>query len=326
MVNYILGVLGIAISVTLFLIGYRQTVGAKRERIGAANAELEKTLLRRVVLDKFAPSLLDLSRLIEGKARDYRIRSGELVSEAQLLNTIFTRVMESDLIPAEQREPILMRIVPPLAESEAQPAQEQDIEAIESSGRLRRLRETSIAIMALLASLLGAVLAFLPKIRSAPAETSRVLPALLVTIGASLTTIILAYVVSRLREGPDESSDKATELSGYFEFESRVRKALEEMGAVVHAPSQDQGFDFLVEHGGKKIAIEVKAWSKPLPHGVVEQIASRLRHTADRIGASELIIVTKAPTQSARQAIQSHNSVVKIMTLKELRNYLLHSS
>ena len=48
MSDYFLGVLGIVISVGLFFLGYRQTVGAKKERIINANGEVEKILVRRV--------------------------------------------------------------------------------------------------------------------------------------------------------------------------------------------------------------------------------------------------------------------------------------
>ena len=40
--NYALGSLGIIVSIILFLIGYRQTVGAKKERISSANTEIEE--------------------------------------------------------------------------------------------------------------------------------------------------------------------------------------------------------------------------------------------------------------------------------------------
>jgi hypothetical protein len=326
MLNYALGILGIAISVGLFVIGYRQTVGAKKERVGAANAELEKTLLRRIVLDKFAPSLLDLSRMIEGKARDYRVRPDDLLSEAQLLNTMFTRIMESDLIPAEQRESILGRIVPPLVESESEPTQEEYVAVIESSERLQRARSILISLMALLASLVGGVVAFIPRIRNVRAELSATLPALLATVGASLVAITLAYSVSRLGAGPEESSNRATELSDYMEFEERVLRMLRETGAVVRPSQRDQGFDFLADSGGKKIAIEVAGWSRPVPTAIMSRVVARLRDAAERIGASESIIVTKAPTAAIKQSFQDNDNSVKIMTVRELRNYLAHNS
>lgn len=95
-----LAILGIVVSLVLFLVGYRQTVGAKKERIAACNAEVEKILLRRIVLEGYTPTRLDLERLMDGKARDLRVSSDDLLSVGQVLNTLYTRIVESDLIPA----------------------------------------------------------------------------------------------------------------------------------------------------------------------------------------------------------------------------------
>jgi len=84
MENYILGIGGIVVSIVLFLIGYRQTVGAKKERIKLANEDIEKILVRRIVQESITPSVVDLSRLLEGKARDFRVRVGDLLSESQI--------------------------------------------------------------------------------------------------------------------------------------------------------------------------------------------------------------------------------------------------
>ena len=152
MVNYLFGGLGIAVSVGLFLVAYRQTIGARKERIAAANSELERILVRRIVLEKYIPNETDISRLIEGKARDYRVRSTELLSEAQVLTTVYTRIMESDLIPADQRDEILGRIAPVLSESERAPVQEEALQEVTSSQRRFRTTQAVLALSAVLAS------------------------------------------------------------------------------------------------------------------------------------------------------------------------------
>ena len=99
--EYILGIAGIAVSVGLFFLGYRQTIGARKERTRSANEEIEKILVRRIVLEEYAPRVEDIARLIDGKARDFHVRPMDLLSEGQLLNNIFTRVVETDFIPRE---------------------------------------------------------------------------------------------------------------------------------------------------------------------------------------------------------------------------------
>lgn len=62
MVAYLLPLLGVAVSVVLSIWGYHQIVGARRERIRAANNELERILIRRIVLESYQPTVDDLSR------------------------------------------------------------------------------------------------------------------------------------------------------------------------------------------------------------------------------------------------------------------------
>lgn len=86
-------VVGIVVSVGLFLIAYRQTVGAKRERTVSTNQEVEKVLVRRVVLESYIPDVNAITWLLEGKARDFRVRPSDLLAEEQVLNSIFTRIV-----------------------------------------------------------------------------------------------------------------------------------------------------------------------------------------------------------------------------------------
>ena len=64
MLDSLLAVVGILVSLVLFFIGYRQTVGARKERIFDCNAEIEKILVRRIVLDSCSAARIDVERLI----------------------------------------------------------------------------------------------------------------------------------------------------------------------------------------------------------------------------------------------------------------------
>ncbi|HEY2846801.1 MAG TPA: hypothetical protein VGI80_03225, partial [Pyrinomonadaceae bacterium] len=107
---YLLTGAGIIVSVALFLLGYRQTIGAKKERIGAANANLKRILMRRIVQEEYRPDPNDIELLIGGVAREYRIGEGDTLSPEDLLGSIYTDIAASDLIQAEQRNEILRRV------------------------------------------------------------------------------------------------------------------------------------------------------------------------------------------------------------------------
>ena len=320
--DYLFGVLGIAVSVGLFFIGYRQTVGARKERIAAANADLERILVRRIVLEKYLPTETDISRLLEGKARDYRVRSAEVLSEAQVLNTVYTRIMESDLIPAEQREEILNRLAPVLSESESAPVQEEELEEVASTERRLRASRAAIAMMAVLTSVVGGLVTIIPEIQTMGSRIRELLPMIAGTAGASLAVIALFYSMTRLRASQEETANKAKELSKYFAFEDQVRKTLEPFGGVQQTSAGDRGFDFIVERGGRKIVVEVKTWSRPIPAAILSTIVKRLKEAAARTGAADAIIVTSGSTPHAKAIADAEG--VKVLTLRELRNYVAH--
>jgi hypothetical protein len=153
---------GIAASVFLFLLSYRQTIGAKKERVRIANNEIQQTIVKRIILESYTPNVADLSRLIDGKARDYRVNANDLMSITQILNTVFTRIIESDLIASDQREKILERLNPIIVTLEESPIKEAEIIEIKPTIELTSQRMLPPLIIGIIASTIGALLSILP--------------------------------------------------------------------------------------------------------------------------------------------------------------------
>lgn len=97
MEGYIQTGLGILVSLILFVIGYRQTIGAKKEQAKNANNSIVRIMMRRMVLEDYAPIYKDISRIIEGKTREFQVSSNDLFSEEQILISLYTVVFDSDL-------------------------------------------------------------------------------------------------------------------------------------------------------------------------------------------------------------------------------------
>ncbi|HLE35776.1 MAG TPA: hypothetical protein VI699_01375 [Candidatus Acidoferrales bacterium] len=315
------GVVGILVSVGLFLVGYRQTIGAKKERVNSANSEVEKILVRRIVLESYTPPLADVSRLLEGKARDFRVRASDLLSEEQLLTSIFTRILESDFLPQDKRDEILRRLNPVMAEAEGEPPPEQALVGIPSSRERFRTRTAALAAMGLAASVVGALIAALPSAAGLDSDLAKLLPVMVATLAASFTVIAVVGSFLRLRESQEETS-KADAISRYVGFEREVANVIAAAWGQADAGPADAGYDFAVNQNGKKILIEVKSWSRPMPVRLIGQLAQRLRHVVEREQAAEAIIVTPTSLNVPDEVIAPG---VRLMTLRDLRNYLAHS-
>ncbi|AKM33332.3 hypothetical protein AB870_24370 (plasmid) [Pandoraea faecigallinarum] len=74
--------------------------------------------MRRRILEKYEPVRLDIERLLEGESREFRLLTRDLRSVAQVLNALYARIVESDLLPSDERGAMVERILPALAESE----------------------------------------------------------------------------------------------------------------------------------------------------------------------------------------------------------------
>jgi hypothetical protein len=327
MFGTLISVVGIAISLVLFLFEWRRTIGAQRVRISAINDELKRVLIGRVVLEKYKPTILDISRLIEGKATDNKVSSGDLLSERQILNIMFARIFENELIPVEQKEEILKRIENAFAVEERSVA----IEAI-TSPRLRNvwlldLKSRTQAYIGILASITGAVAsgvlasAIYPLVKQVAIWPSELPLKLIETAGGSLLAILMASIFLAARNSLEQKYTKGGEASSYLQFENQVLRTIRKSRAslATKVTSADGLFDFLVDFKGKRIGIEAKNWIEPLPRGIVEEALKRMRTALERSKADEAILVTRGYLPPISLAEVGN---LKIVTLQELETYL----
>lgn len=315
---YLQTMAGVAVSVVLFLIGYRQTVGARRERVRAANTDVERTLVRRIVLDSYTPALEDVTRLIDGKARDYRLNARELLSESQLMNTLFTRMLETDFLTPQQRGEVVGRVSAVLEKAEAAPVPEAHVLELPS----RKERDTTwglVGLLGLAASSLGG-LASVWLIGGDGGEMWWALGAAFAMSVVAITMITLTY---RFRESQEEPGREAALVSA-LDFENEVWRALRRINALPAIGPHDAGFDFVAEVAGKKILVEVKAWSRRPPLSLVRAVLTQLTQALEAQAADEGILVVQSPLDLPAESLEAHQ--VRVMTFRELRNYIMHAT
>jgi len=322
--NYALGIAGIIVSVVLFLVGYRQTVGAKRERVANANQEVTKILVRRLVTEpQFKPSPLDVTRLIGGKATDSRVRPSDMMSELQQLTVVFTRIAESDLIANAQRDDLLNRIEPALAAIEQAPADEASVVDLASYRRRLRMNTAALMTMGVAVSALGALVAAIPELRTVNPQLSQLAPTLIATMVGSLAAITALLAVYRLRNSQEDTS-AGSEYARYADFELQVANTLTSFkGAEVRAGGRDDGYDFLTLIGRRRFVVEVKVWPPSVPTQVIRATTRRLREAASRTEADSAYVVTPAPIRIP-DAVAADDSV-RVITLRELKNVLANT-
>lgn len=313
---------GIAASVFLFLLSYRQTIGAKKERVRIANNEIQQTIVKRIILESYTPNVADLSRLIDGKARDYRVKANDLMSITQILNTVFTRIIESDLIASDQREKILERLNPIIVTVEESPIKEAEIIEIKPTIELTSQRMLPPLIIGIIASTIGALLSILPYSQE---ETLQLLSnEIIIVFALSISIIALISIMFKIKESQEETN-KSSILENSLEFENEVGRLIEKFEVLKPRPYHDQpyesGYDYYIEIKGEGIIIEVKNWSKRFPINILQVTIDRLQRVLkSEENVKKAIIVTKNSINYPSEVLQG--IPVKIMSFKEFRNYL----
>lgn len=313
---------GIAASVFLFLLSYKQTVGAKKERVRIANNEIQQTIVKRIILESYTPNIADLSRLIDGKARDHRVKVNDLMSITQILNTVFTRIIESDLIASDQREKILERLNPIIVTVEESPIKEAEIIEIKPKIELTYQRLLPPLFIGIIASTIGALLSILPYSQE---ETFSLLSNEIISVFAlSISIIALISIIFKIKESQEETN-KSSFLENSLEFEKEVGRLLKKFGVLepipYHKKPYEIGYDYYIEIKGEGIIIEVKNWSKRFSINILQVTIDRLhRVIKSEENVKKAIIVTKNSINYPSEILQG--IPVKIMSIKEFKNYL----
>lgn len=313
--GYIQMIIGIVVSVVLFLLGYRQTIGAKKERILAANKDIEGILLKRVILEDFKPRLADISRLIEGKARDYRVKTRDLLSPSDFVNLLYTRVLESDIISQEQR----MKNLDKLTGVKALDADSQEVMDRELSTTRTRLFDTTSGWFTLVLAI-GSVVVSLgisfPKIVNLDTQIG---PELLSVIGGSILAIGISALFLWYRE--NQETVERRPRNPYAEFEKEVVKVLTRAKVpFVILSGPDQGVDFIITVGKKQVGIEAKAWSSKPPMSMLRQVLHRLELAIEANHIQEVILLTKEPVEFSAEHVT--NSRIRLLSLDQLKRWI----
>lgn len=319
---YILGtVLGSLVGIWSSVIIYRRTVGVYRTKVENANKELTKLLLRRIVNEKYQPELSDISRIIEAKCREFKIKSKDLYSEIEILNTIYTEVSETDFLTKRQRGPILGKLAQIFLESE-----EKIEERKEEIVRRFTLPRSAVVMFTGFFATLTVVIAILSIsstfVKGTPfAYILTSIFAIFITISA-LSIIIIIDRFQELKRKPSE--ERAMKYVRHFE--NNVGKILSEFGVVEHE-KRLIGFvaDFLLTlDNGKREVIETKYWKKAPSYGAVYNTTKTLRNLISRGKADEAIIVTPKRISIDHYIKKIPN--IKVIPIGELQKYLTQVS
>jgi hypothetical protein len=210
------GLVGLVTSLVTFWLGYRQTVGARRERVRAANAEIEQLALKRMILEDWRPSYEEVTRFIAGVGASMDVSAAGLRKPEDLGNLLMARALQNDLISQDKRKAILESALPitrPSDDDEGAPA------GTAGDNRNRRTVVVNL-VLVLLAVAMGVAVNLIPNLRSQDFNLWDTLPFVIgATALVGTLAIYLGYKPSNSELpfiGPsEETREQADELRSY---------------------------------------------------------------------------------------------------------------
>jgi hypothetical protein len=281
------GVLGIVLTVVFFVIGYRQTIGARKERASSANKEMIDVLLRRLILEpSFSITADALEHFRTGSSIDEKVRLTDIHPAEAILALLYKKIVSSDYIAPDDRKTVLKKIQ--RLESSSDVEEEEEKVAVGSpgpSGRSSKRFPTEVSLgllSALTAAFVGSggIFVFSNKL---PSDQNLIPSVLLGVVSIAATTLVLVLSVL-LRErtlfGRQQSFQAITPAA---EFEFDFVRRLKAIKADFEIRNQD--IDLVVRANGERIAVELRyrIFGPSLAESLVRRVRNALpRHDCNR--------------------------------------------
>ena len=312
--------LGILVSIILFLFTYLQTIGAKRVRAKNANQDIHRSFMQRMVFEEYAPKFKDLTKIVEGKAREFQVSINDLLSEEQILNALFTEVFDSDLISPRQRVEIQNRLNECLDRIE-QVFEEPGIIDFRQLSLEKKQKSENISILVGTASLLGATSSLTYTfIETKTLNTEWILSGVGVLV-ASVAALSAICVILRNKEVVEQPSRRVAQMVS-SELENEVTKILEKQKIKYSISPRLGGIrpDFVLDMKDKKVVIEAKAWNNVVPLHQIRRTTDYLNELASTEGVDQVLLVTNKKTPLPLSQI--NNDAISVITISELSSAL----
>jgi hypothetical protein len=319
--GYLQTAIGIAVSLVLFWLGYRQTIGARDERAAAANADVERLILRRILTGTNWIQRSALDRVFRAKAQDYRVSRDSLMSVDQLIDTLFCRVLENDLVHDEELLNLLTQITHAGFQLPGAPTPRPTTETasivLNAEAGTERERRISVIVLASVSSIVGVGISLFPVItdRLASVPTDSVL-GVLSAVTFTLLATVLAYALYRLRTRPLAAATAFTLAEEAVQFETDVFEIIESLGSVVSDPPSSAVPDWVVRIGDARVLIYTKLMHRPS----IQTVVSRLDDCIERGEGDYAVVVTRRDAPKDWMVVRS--SRTRVVTIDQLAKTL----
>lgn len=303
--NFAMGVAGILITLLVFIIGYRKTIGARDERVKTANKDIALILARLIANPKVKVDKKTVEGIMRSKAREYNVSTEYLNDISIIIEDIVTKYIENEFMPEEIKNSLIEKARELLKEekSEIRKTEFPDL----ARDKMRILMSTFTAMIAMI---IVSIVSF-GTMRPGLSHRAEFPTSLLVAMSLSLSiATVMAFIKLSLDKQKRIRNDAIyrapmleeivfSALGEYFSG-SKIEKELLFMDGMK--------IDFVIERGNESVPVEVKYIldSKSLTRAIEE-----LRIFIERLKAKKgLLLVNTLVTEKDNKLAAENNIII----------------
>jgi len=334
--DYVSIAISIFVAVALFIISYRQTIGAKKERVNSTYNEIVKILVRNLVNIDYVPTIPEINRLLRAKSIENKISITDLPDEMTFIYAIYARVSEDEILSSDKKKELINKIndclekieekAPSIIEEEKEPI---DIKPTEVEAK------KDISLLFFFALIAGIFINFITEFLFTKTISIDILISILGVIAG--ITAILGAIVNFIKFKEKQEEPKASRKSVIEEgrtFEDEIFKIIKDIGEIkreVRLRKDDiiRMFDFSFKREDKTFLIEVKMFRFYVPLQIIHSLNNRAKFAKERDKNSVLILVVNNKKYLARhldELSKTWDHVFDEKELREFRNELVHKA
>ncbi len=318
----LIALLGIILSVVFFVVSYRNTIGAKKERVRTANREVADALLKCLIQEKIEPTRDELGRVLAGFARDRSLRSRDLYSVPEVLDGLYARVLSNDFIGTEERTRILEKLRSLVQAPTSPELSAQTIQNYVARTEKRRHFPVALGILSAVAGSISAAIlnSWLDVGRPVPLGSGDDFIYVIMLFAAS-SSVLGAYVAFRRRRDAEEDPQFLRAPVSEAEIEMSVARMLDEQGFVVAA--YDKGpFDMLFANSHGRYLVDIKKSLRRHSHLKMKDLVVNLSKHVAEAGVDAGFLVSVEPVPAKTRALRAPR--LRIVELQEFAEQITH--
>ncbi|MBJ7353763.1 MAG: hypothetical protein JHC98_02975 [Thermoleophilaceae bacterium] len=284
------------LSIFLFVVSYRQTIGARKERARGAKHELEAVLTKRYLAAVYDPEPEDIRRLIEASASRHRVRLADMPTVDLLLSSLELAVLENDFVGDTERQDALQRLGRILEQSAKEAEQPVAIAAPNVSRTDRSIdigvaERTSRRLVWALAA--GTVTAGTAAAGAFAGGTSETLTDSAVGLSIAISGASVAFLAAIFRLADRDESDGIDYIGEAQAFDESVRRRLRDASTGLEATTGDGAVDWIVGDARGRIGIQTMfaPSTRPPSRRRIWRRLDELREAKRDMGLDEVLLV-----------------------------------